>query len=188
MAETQTQELIAEPIVKSVTMQDGRVVEFAGKRRAIKTTEAHDGVGKVRLDFINGETRTFTIPEGLLLQFAVHGASQKLGDCYAGLDTADAVQALDELIDQLYDGKWAAERTSGGGTKSAAGGSSLHKALMELTGKSKEEITAFLAAKSPVEKAALKVAGRVAPLYQKYEAERLAKKAGNGEELLEGLD
>ena len=108
-------------------------------------------------------------------QFAAHGALQKLGDSYANVqDTDDAVQTLDELIDRLYDGKWAVERQPGE-AKAAAGGSSLVKALMEISGKSKEEITTFLSAKTPAEKNAMKLSAKVAPVYQRFEAERLAK-------------
>ena len=175
-AEAGVEAVQAIQVAKMVTMTDGRVVEFVGKRRALKNSEiTDDGKVQVRIDFANGETRLFTVPDSMLLQFAAHGALQKLGDSYANVqDTDDAVQTLDELIDRLYDGKWAVERQPGE-AKAAAGGSSLVKALMEISGKSKEEITTFLSAKTPAEKNAMKLSAKVAPVYQRFEAERLAK-------------
>lgn len=173
-----------------VQMTDGRVVEFVGKRRAIKTSNiTPENKIQIQIDFINGETRLFTVPEDMVLRFAAHGALQKLGDSYSNLsDPADAVQTLDELIDRLYDGKWVAEREPGE-AKASVGGSSLHKALMEVSGKSKEEITSFLASKTPAEKAAIKLSPKVAPIYQRLEAERLQKsgKVEAGEEQLAEL-
>ena len=49
--------------ITTVTMLDGRVVDFPGKRKLQKTyTIGEDGTVVVKLDFINGETRIFTIP------------------------------------------------------------------------------------------------------------------------------
>jgi len=172
-----------------VSMIDGRIVTFAGKRRVIKEILIDEATGQVqvRLDFKNGETRLFTVPESMKLQFAGHGAAQKLGDVYAGTDnTEDAVQAVDELIEQLYDGKWVAERAPGE-RKASTGGSSLMKALMEVSGKSREEITAFLSKKSTAEKNAIKLSSKIAPVFQKFEAARLAKSGADGEGQLEEL-
>ena len=66
--------------IETVTMDDGRVVDFPGKRRLQKTSEiSESGVITVRLDFINGTTTLFTVPDALLHRFAAHGAEQKLG-------------------------------------------------------------------------------------------------------------
>ena len=71
--------------VETVTMTDGRVVDFAGKRKLLKESSVSaDGKVQVRLDFRNGETRLFTLPDSLLTKFAAHGAEQKLGDEIAG--------------------------------------------------------------------------------------------------------
>ena len=54
MSKTETQ-------VETVTMTDGRVVDFAGKRKLLKESSVNaDGKVQVRLDFRNGETRLFT--------------------------------------------------------------------------------------------------------------------------------
>ena len=85
------------PEYNLVKMDDGREVEFAGKRRMLKESIiGEDGTVSVRLDFVNGESRTFVLPDSLLARFAGHGAEQKLGDEVAGLaDVEDAVMAVD---------------------------------------------------------------------------------------------
>ena len=120
--------------ITTVTMQDGRVVDFPGKRRLQKTSEISDtGVITVRLDFLNGTTTLFTVPENLLHRFAAHGAEQKLGDEIAGLtEIDDCVLAIDELIDRLYNGDWSVKRESSG----MAGTSVLVRALVEHTAQS----------------------------------------------------
>src|SRR6185369_4077604 len=99
-----------------------------------------DRVG-VRLDFRNGETRMFEVPAGLLLQFAGHGAEQKLGDETAGVDDVDDMTlAVDELIDRLNKGEWSMRREGTG----VAGTSVLMRALVEYSGKSIEQIKEYL--------------------------------------------
>lgn len=163
-----------EPQVETVTMQDGRVVDFAGKKKLLKdaftTTE---GKVQVRLDFRNGETRIFTIPDNLLNKFAAHGAEQKLGDEIAGLaEIDDCVLAIDELIDRLYNGDWSVKRESSG----MAGTSVLVRALVEHTGKTVEQIKAFLAGKSQAEKVALRNNPKIKPIVDRIESEKAAKK------------
>ena len=93
--------------ITTVTMLDGRIVDFPGKRKLQKSyTIDEDGTVVVKLDFINGETRIFTIPPELLHRFAAHGAEQKLGDAIAGLDNIDdGVEAVDALMDRLNAGE-----------------------------------------------------------------------------------
>ena len=178
-----------EPVVNTVTMNDGRVVDFVGKRRLLKESSVTDGRVQVRLDFINGETRTFTLPDILLEKFAAHGAEQKLGDEIAGVeDVEDAVLAIDELIDRLYNGEWGVARDKSG----LAGASILLRALVETSGKSVEEIKAFLKDKTPAQKAALRNNAKIKPVVDRLEAEKAAKtqkKAGSidTDALLDGL-
>lgn len=168
-----------ETVVETVQMADGRVVDFAGKRILLKESFIVDGKVQTRLDFRNGETRTFTIPDSLLLKFAAHGAEQKLGDELAGLkgadggkaDIDDAVLAIDELIDRLYNGEWSVKRESNG----MAGASILLKALVEVTGKSAEQVKAFLKDKTTAEKNALRNSAKVKPVVDRLEAEKAAK-------------
>ena len=161
--------------VETVTMTDGRVVDFAGKRKLLKESSVNaDGKVQVRLDFRNGETRLFTLPDNLMAKFAAHGAEQKLGDEIAGLnDVEDCVLAVDELIDRLYNGEWSVKREANG----MAGTSVLVRALVEHTGKSVEAIKQFLAGKSQAEKVALRNNPKIKPIVERIEAEKASKKA-----------
>lgn len=162
-----------ETTYEAVKMTDGRLVDFPGKRQLMKTplmTEA--GELKVTLDFRNGETRTFTIPPAMVGQFALHGAEQKLGDETAGLkEIDDAVMAVDELIDRLYNGEWGVKRESSG----MAGTSVLARALVEVTGKTIEQIKVFLKSKSHAEKVALRANPKVKAVVDRLEADKVAK-------------
>ncbi len=168
--------------VTTVKMDDDRIVEFPGKRILQKESFiGEDGSVKIRLDWRNGETRTFTIPTALLLQFAAHGAEQKLGDQIAGLkddkgndaEIEDKILAVDELIEQLNAGEWSARRESSG----LAGTSILLRALMELYGKSKDEIKAFLKDKTAAQKTALRANAKVKPIIDRLQAEKDARSA-----------
>lgn len=167
-AKTETQ-------VETVTMTDGRVVDFAGKRKLLKESYVNaDGKVQVRLDFRNGETRLFTLPDNLMAKFAAHGAEQKLGDEIAGLtDTEDCVLAVDELIDRLYNGEWSVKREANG----MAGTSVLVRALVEHTGKTVDAIKQFLSGKSQAEKVALRNNPKIKPIVERIEAEKASKKA-----------
>ena len=161
--------------VETVTMTDGRVVDFAGKRKLLKESSVTaDGKVQVRLDFRNGETRLFSIPDALLNKFAAHGAEQKLGDEIAGLtDIEDCILAVDELIDRLYNGEWSIKREANG----MAGTSVLVRALVEHTGKTVEQIKQFLSGKSQAEKVALRNNPKIKPIVERIEAEKASKKA-----------
>ena len=164
-----------ETTVETVTLTDGRIVDFAGKRKLLKESSVTaDGKVAVRLDFRNGETRLFTIPDVLLTKFAAHGAEQKLGDEIAGLnDVEDCVLAVDELIDRLYNGEWSIKREANG----MAGTSVLVRALVEHTGKTVDAIKTFLAGKSQAEKVALRNNPKIKPIVERIEAEKASKKA-----------
>ena len=165
----------AETTVETVPMSDGRIVDFAGKRKLLKESSVTaDGKVAVRLDFRNGETRLFTLPDALLNKFAAHGAEQKLGDEIAGLtDVEDCVLAVDELIDRLYNGEWSVKREANG----MAGTSVLVRALVEHTGKTVEQIKQFLSGKSQAEKVALRNNPKIKPIVERIEAEKASKKA-----------
>lgn len=155
----------------AIQMTDGRIVEFTAKQKLSKesfiNTEA--GTASVRLDFRNGQTRTFDIPSSMLLQFAAHGAEQKLGDAIAGeKDLDDAVVSVDDLIARLNQGQWVAQRAAGG----FSGASVLIQALVEVTGKSVEEIKTWLEPKSQAEKLALRRSDRLKPVVERIEAEK----------------
>ena len=174
----------------SVTMDDGRVVEFAGKRKMLKSSTVDEATGEVvvRLDFVNGETRAYNIVQSLLAKFAAHGAEQKIGDEIAGVeDVDDCVVAVDALLIRLEKGEWNAKRDANG----MSGTSVLAKALIEMTGKSKADIMAFLSSKSHAEKIALRNNPKLKPIVERLESEKTArndKKASiDSDALLAGL-
>lgn len=163
----------AEPTIQTVTMQDGRIVEFVGKRKLLKQSIMNeDGTVAVRLDFVNGESRLFTIPNELLAKFAAHGAEQKLGDEIASLDdVGDCVMAVDSLIDRLYNLEWNAKKESNG----MAGTSVLARALVEHSGKTMEQIKAFLLPKTQAEKVALRNNPKIKVIVERLESEKATK-------------
>lgn len=173
--------------ITTVTMLNGDVVDFPGKRRIIKTTTiGDDGSITVRMDFVNGEVRFFVVPQELLAKFAAHGAEQKLGDETAGLtEIDDCVMAIDELMERLGKGEWNVKREAGG----MAGASVLAKALVEHTGKTPEQIKAFLSTKTQAEKQALRANAKIKPIVERIEAEKVAKKSSiDTDSLLGELD
>ena len=162
--------------VTTVDMEDGRKVDFAGKREMLKESFVDDaGKVAIRIDFRNGRTLTYTIPDSLMVKFAAHGAEQKLGDETAGLkDIDDKVLAVEQLMARLTDPDgWNVARESNG----LAGTSVLARALVEATGKTMEQIKAFLAGKTQAEKVALRNNAKIKPIVEKIEAEKAAKGA-----------
>lgn len=162
--------------VESVKMADGRTVDFAGKKRLLKeSTVAEDNKSvEVRLDFRNGQTRKITLNANspLLFRFAGHGVEQKLGDETAGLeDVDDATEAVDDLIARLAKGEWTS-RVEGGGF---AGSSVLAQALVEYSGKTLDEVRAFLKDMKQAEKMGLRQDPDIKPIVERIEAEKAAK-------------
>jgi translation initiation factor IF-1 len=185
-------EAVAKKTVKpttyvTVTMDDGRVVDFPGKQRMKKDVIIDGDTVKVRMDFVNGESRIFTVGDKLLLKFAGHGASQKLGDELSGLtDVEDCVMAIDELMDRLNAGDWGVTRVKG---ESMAGSSILARAMVEVSGKTLEEVKKFLADKNHKQKMALRNLPAIAPIIARLEAAKTKKPRDTSEadELLEGF-
>ena len=145
----------------AVTMSDGRVVQFAGKKKMIKETLVDEskvetdgsvlqisaGAIKIRLDFRNGTTVSYDMGLSLLARFAGHGAEQKLGDNLAApadkpLSEEDMVVETEALIAELDAGKWGKGRAEGGG--GVSGASIVVQAIMEVTGKDLAFVKAFL--------------------------------------------
>jgi hypothetical protein len=180
--------------VKVVVMSDGREVEFAGKRRLLKTADiSDDGFDvTITLDFVNGETRQLKLAANkpLFAKFAAHGMLQKLGDEVAGLDDVDdMVIATEDLIARLEGGEWGAERTRGE-SNAMAGLSVLAKALVQVSGKTAEAVKSFLKTKTNTEKLALRDNPTLKPVIAELEAKKKQKPKDNGvntEDLLSEL-
>jgi len=199
MSEVQVKAAKVETVKEAVTLTDGRVVEFAGKRKLRKEVIIADGVVSVRFDLRNGETRLFTVPESLLLDCAGHGASQKIGDDVAGVDDIDdVVVGIDAMIARLSTGNWSAERAEGDGF---SGASVVIKAIAEVTGKSVDAVKAFL--QSKLDQAAAKgekltrqalyksfrnPASKTGQVIQRLELEKTSKSTVNSDDLLGELE
>lgn len=186
---SETTETTQKPVtnIESILMSDGTAQGFSPKKKLIKDVSVSDqGTVKIKLYFRNGEVREFlaTNEEQTYAKAAAHGYSQKLGDECAGLDSVDdMVQAIDELIVRLDKGEWVGKREGG----SAAGGSFLARALVEVTKKAdesdeqaRERVKKFLADKSQAEKLALRANARLKPIIERMEAEKAAKAGDKG--------
>lgn len=122
-----------------VQMSDGRTVQFAGKKKVLKETlidaskmelegdilQILPGAVSIRMDFVNGDTRTIPLPLSLIPRFAGHGGEQKFGDELASpadkpLSPEDMVQAIDDLNAVIQRGDWGKGRAEGGGAVSGA--------------------------------------------------------------------
>lgn len=192
-------------VVEEVKMADGRVVNFAGKRKVVKETVINEGLIEtsedgsvvqlmagavaIRMDFRNGETRLIPLPLSLLAKFAGHGAEQKFGDelaCSAAnpLSEDDMVLAIDDLNAQIQAGNWGKGRATGGG--GVSGASIVVQAIMEATGKDLATVKAFLQKKLDSDENltrralydSFRVAGtRTGTIIQRMEEAKLAKNA-----------
>ena len=167
----------AETQYTPVKMDDGTVVDFPGSRKLIKsTTISEDGTVTLRLYFLNGEVRSlnFRPDSALYANFAAHGIAQKYGDTIAGLsDIEDGILAIDALHERIQAGEWGSERSNG---NELAGTSVLCRAMMEVSKKSKTETADYLKKLSQAEKMAIRNNPLLAPVVQRLEAEKLAKK------------
>jgi hypothetical protein len=174
-----------------VTMQDGTKLEFGERTKALKQSYiSEDGALVVKFAFKNGEIKEYRMAADhpLLHKAALHGLNQKFGDANASLDDVeDMLEAFDDVAAQMEKGEWNEKRGGDG----LAGVSVLAKALVEFTGKSRDEVKAMLANLSAAEKQALRKAAPLVPIITQIEAERDArssKKAGvDGGALLAAL-
>lgn len=220
MAEGQTQEGgnagKKKTEVTMVKMEDGREVGFAGKRRVNKETlideskivvegdtiTLQEGAVSVRMDFRNGATRTMSLPLSLIPKFAGHGGEQKFGDELAApadkpMSEEDMVLAIEDLNARIQAGEWSVQREGGG----FAGASVVVLAIVEASGKTVEEVKAFLQkklddAKARNEKLSRKELydsfrnpnSKVGQIIERMEKERLAKESKvNADEALAEL-
>jgi len=153
-----------------VKMSDGREVGFAGKRKLSKETlideskviidgdtiTLQEGAVAIRMDFRNGQTRTYPLRLSLLPKYAGHGGEQKFGDELASpasepLTEDDMLIAVDALNEQVnIGGEWRAVSEGGGGF---AGASVVVLALVEASGKAVEDVKKFLQGKLDAAKA-----------------------------------
>lgn len=177
----------APPEAKEVRMTDGRTVKFVGKRRMIKESIADGSTVTTRFDFVNGETRSFTVDltDELAPKFLGHGIEQKVGDETAGdKDVEDMVLHVDNILDRLSKGEWGIER---GASDGFAGANVVMRAIAEVKGKDinwvKEMLKKKLADNPGLTRQKLYAAFRApgaktAPVIARMEAEKAAKDGG----------
>lgn len=173
-----------------VKMTDGREVEFAGKQTMKKSAFEEAGELKARFDFLDGTTYTYTLPSALYQRFALHGALQKLGDAAAGCKKVeDAFEAVSTIGDRLKtEEDWAAKREGSG----FAGASVVVRALMELKGRTREQVTTWMESKLASTAgltraklyAQLRATEALKPIIQRLETEANKGNAKAGEDLL----
>ena len=143
-------------------MGDGRVVKFPGEQK-VKKSVVFDGEGEARaaagvqFDFRNGKTISLALSqltEPIREYSACHGLLQKVGDEWSGTKRIDDMVLEGEAVGAApisSPAEWAVEREAG---DSMSGASIVIKALIEATGKTVEEIKAFLDKKIETAKAA----------------------------------
>jgi len=166
---------MSETQVHKVTLTTGEQVEFSARQKVDKRGGVNED-GSVTVDFAfkNGEVRTFrmTADHPLFARAALHGLNQKFGDSFAGIeDIEDMVLAFEDLAKTLTENNWAEKR----GGEGVAGTSVLARALMAVTGQSREEIKAFLSPLSAADKMALRQVEPFASKVKEIEAERQKK-------------
>lgn len=155
-----------------------------------ESRSAVPGTVQVVFQFANGENRAVSpedFPEEIRNCFTLNGISQKLGDKYAGVDTAEeAVEAFDDLLSALREGRWLM-RTSEAGPRTTDLAAALHAVKSDKY----PDVTAAAKAVSEWDeerrKSALKVP-QIAAEIQKIRADRQAAKAAKAAEAAAGAD
>lgn len=180
----------AATVIETVKMDDDRVVEFSGKQRVRKESSFDETNLRVRLDYRNGETRTFTIPHGysdptapvakMVLKAAAHGLEQKLGDEMSGVAVLeDAIEGVDQLMLRLEKGVdgWTMGKD---GASGMAGASVLARALVKVTGQDIRVVREYLGGLDNKTKVALRADPTVSPVIKQIEEERAANALKRG--------
>lgn len=123
------------------------------------------------------------VDDAMLTQLALHGASQKGGDSYAGAKSATDGTKIDpnewakaecqRVVEQIYAGEWTVRRASGG-----PGVTDLARALAEVMPDVTEaEAAERLADASKEDKAALRKHPQIKAVLERLRAERAQAKA-----------
>ncbi len=172
--------------LQKVTTEDGHVVEFGEKTKVKKQSYYNADQKAIVTKFIfrNGAVRQHLTPIGdeIIYKLAQHGADQKFGDEFAGLeDVEDCIGAFEAMSERLsqqvpVDQRWSEKRQSDG----MAGTSLLARALVMTTGLSMDEVKVRLKDKDAKTKSALTRQPKIAEAINKIKAERDEKKPTNG--------
>lgn len=146
------------------TMSDSREVDF-GKKTALYNV-THEGDVTIMGAFVDGEYRSYTVSADKLSEWAAYGLRQFV----KGLNLASSADFKTERLDA---GPFATAPRASSGTAALP----IEKALVTVTGKTLEQVRAFLASKSRKEVNALKADPRIAPVYAAEQAAVLAARA-----------
>lgn len=127
----------------------------------------------VQFDF-NGEKllecKLSELSDEIINRLALHGLSQKVGDSYASHEgMSDAHAKASGVFESLKAGQWNAGRTGNGGD--------LVEAIMELTGKSRDDAATLLADMDSDKRKELRKDKRVAAILARMKADRAAQRA-----------
>lgn len=185
---------------ETVQAEDGKEEQFAGERMINRTFSVDEGAGSasVRLAFRNSRVISYTVgPEdkidgqSAVLRFAAHGLIQKLGDEAAGAKSVDdAVEWIENLVDQLRQGKWSEGRAPGSGE---AGASVLAQAIFimrEETGRplTREKVREYLRTKTQKEKLQLRGNPKISAIIKRLEEEAGKASPEDAEKLADELE
>lgn len=150
-------------------------------KKVVHLNEAGTPTGLITFTFDDKMEETFDLSkvnDETKLRLMIHGASQKVGDSYAGAAKAEnpldfAKESVKETIAQLYAGDWRAAGAGVGGPRTT----DLATALARVTGKTVEQAAAYIDTLADEEKKALKAKGKVAAALAAITAERAAERA-----------
>ncbi len=146
----------------------------------IATKRLDTDQGIVRFEFANGEVLEVNVaqlPESIRRQALLHGVSQKVGDAYAGAESAEeALEAARSVVERLMAGEWRTTRQGSGKPRSTM----LAEALSRLTGRDVAECQERIAALDDAAVKALRKHPQIQAELAKIRAERLAAKAEAG--------
>jgi len=135
--------------------------------------DAFDGKGDIiYFRFANGTTLELDmkdVPEDTQRLLSFHGASQKVGDSFAGVkgNYGEGITNAQQVIDLLKQGEWSAER-EGGGPRLAE----LAEAISRIKGVDLEKVKAAVEAATPEERSAWRSNAGVKAEVAKLRAEK----------------
>ena len=131
--------------------------------------------------FANGEVRTFELDKvspQVQIQLALHGASQKGGDSYAGDETVeDAIKSCEGVINDLYAGNWSTRAV--GQSRSTL----LAQAIARIAKQDVAAVTAQLEAMEEEKVKAISKHPQVKSMINTIKGERLKAAEANAEDL-----
>lgn len=130
------------------------------------------------------------VDQNTLLRLALHGASQKIGDSYAGAKESGedpikyAHEAVSETIKQLYEGKWSVTRTGSGAPRVSI----LVMAYARVKGITEDQALELLGDLSDDDKKELQKNKKIAAAIALIRAEQAAERAKKAAEAAEKED